>query len=142
MLSVQIQILRLSAGDAALLDRVAEDVFDEPIRPDWLAAYLAQPSHLMVVALAEREVVGQVAAVIHRHPDKPADLYIDEVGVTPRLWRRGIARRMMDEMFAWGREVGCDEAWVATETDNEAAIGLYRGYGEEPETVVMFAYDL
>jgi ribosomal protein S18 acetylase RimI-like enzyme len=54
----------------------------------------------MIVALAGNEVVGQCAAVIHRHPDKATELYIDEVGVTPAFTRRGIARRMLDAMFA------------------------------------------
>jgi len=80
---MKVEIRRLQAGDDALVKYVAEDVFDEPVRPDRLAAYLASPGHLMVVAMADGLVVGQCAAVIHRHPDKASELYIDEVGVTP-----------------------------------------------------------
>jgi acetyltransferase (GNAT) family protein len=56
-----------------------------------------------ILALREGEVVAQVAAVIHRHPDKPTERYIDEVGVTPALQRQGIACRMVAEMFALGK---------------------------------------
>jgi len=120
-------------------------VFDEPVQADRLAAYLAMPGHFMIVAMAESVVVGQCAAVIHRHPDKVSELYIDEVGVSPTLQRQGIARKMLDAMFALGREHGCGEAWVGTEPDNVAARELY-DTRKEPhgpaEEFVMYVYEL
>jgi len=79
---------------------------------------------------------------VHRHPDKVAELYIDEVGVGDDWLRRGIARTMLDRMFAFGRPIGWEEAWVATEGDNEPAIALYRGIGTEPVPMIYFEYDL
>jgi aminoglycoside 6'-N-acetyltransferase I len=137
-----VEIRRLGPADAGLLDRVAPEVFDEPIRRDRLAAYLADPTNRMVVALDDGLVVGQVACVLHRHPDKPTELYVDEVGVAETHRRQGLARRMMEDAFAWVREIGCEDAWVGTERDNEAAIALYRGLGAEPEPIVMFEYEL
>lgn len=140
-----VEIRRLNPGDDALVMQVAEDVFDDPVRADRLAAYLASPDHFMIVALAENVVVGQCAAVIHRHPDKVSELYIDEVGVSPAFQRQGIAQRMLDAMFALGREQGCEEAWVGTEPDNSAARALYESRGEPhglAEEFVMYAYEL
>jgi aminoglycoside 6'-N-acetyltransferase I len=139
---MHIQTRLLKPTDTAILDRVAVDVFDEPVDPKRLAAYLATPGHFMIVALAGDEVVGQCAAVIHRHPDKPTELYIDEVGVTPGLWRQGIARRMLNEMFTLGKSMGCAEAWVGTEHENVAAKGLYEGRGAIGEPFVMYLYQL
>ena len=137
-----VEIRRLRHDDKALLDRVAADVFDAPIDPARLSAYLAEPGHLMIVALRDGEAVGQVAAVIHRHPDKPSELYIDEVGVTPALHRQGIARRMLDAMFALGKELGCEEAWVGTEPDNVPARRLYESRSVTAETFAMYVYKL
>ena len=39
---MDVEIRRLGPGDGHVLDRVAAEVFDEPVRPDRLAAYLAQ----------------------------------------------------------------------------------------------------
>lgn len=142
---MKMEIVRLQPGDDALVMRLAEDVFDEPVRADRLAAYLRQPGHFMIVALADGLVVGQCAAVIHRHPDKASELYIDEVGVSPTFQRRGIARTMLDAMFAIGRENGCEEAWVGTEPDNAPARALYESR-QEPhgpaESFVMYVYEL
>jgi aminoglycoside 6'-N-acetyltransferase I len=137
-----VEIRRLGPGDGPVLDRVAPEVFDEPVRPDRLSAYLAEPGHVLFVALKNGEVVGQVACVVHRHPDKVTELYVDEVGVTPALQRQGVAKAMMQAAFAWGREQGCREAWVGTEPDNAPAIALYRSLGEAPVPIVMFEYDL
>jgi ribosomal protein S18 acetylase RimI-like enzyme len=139
---MQIEFRRLTAGDAAVFDRVADDVFDEPVDPRRLAAYLAEPNHHMIVALAGGEVVAQCAAVIHRHPDKVTELYIDEVGVSPAWQRRGIARQMLDRMLALGKELGCEEAWVGTEPDNVAARGLYEAHGVTAEPFVMYVIKL
>jgi ribosomal protein S18 acetylase RimI-like enzyme len=139
---MEVEIRRVKSCDEALFDRVAEAVFDEPIDPGRLAAYLAEPGHHMLVARHAGEVVAQVAAVIHRHPDKPTELYIDEVGVTPGLQRQGIARRMLDEMFALGKALGCEEAWVGTETGNGAARGLYESRGATADPFVLYLFKL
>lgn len=134
---------RLTERSAELLDRVDADVFDKPIDPGRLDAYLRESGHLMVVAVADGTVVGMCTAMVHRHADKATELYVDEVGVTARLQRRGIARRLMAEMLGWGRELGCAEAWVGTEFDNEAAHGLYRSLGPADNSpFVCYVYKL
>jgi aminoglycoside 6'-N-acetyltransferase I len=138
-----IEIRAAGPADRALFGCVAPDVFDGEVVPERLAAYLAAPDHLMVLALRDGEVVGQVAAVIHRHPDMPDELYIDNLGVTPALQRQGIGRRLMEAVFALGRARGCEEAWVATEFDNRPARALYtRLRPVEDEPVAFYLYEL
>ncbi|WFP63881.1 GNAT family N-acetyltransferase [Mesorhizobium sp. WSM4904] len=142
---MNVEIRRLHPGNDALVMRMANDVFDEPVRPDRLAAYLASPGHFMIVAVVDGMVVGQCAAVIHRHPDKVSELYIDEVGVAPPFQRQGIASKMLDAVFEIGREHGCEEAWVGTEPDNEPARALYEARNEQhgkAEDFVMYVYRL
>ena len=131
-------VKRLSTTDAVLFARIAPDVFDEPVDPERLRAYLSTPGHVMVVALAGDLIVGQCAGVVHRHPDKPTELYVDEVGTASTHRRRGIARAMLDELFVWGRELGCQEAWLGTELDNVAANGLYRGYRPVEDNAIQY----
>ena len=136
-------IKRLSAGDEPAFTHIAPDVFDEPVDAARLGRYLREPGHLMVLAIGGDLVVGQCAAVIHRHPDKPTELYVDEVGTASTHRRQGIARAMLDEMFRWGRELGCEEAWLGTEPDNDAANGLYRGYKPiEDEAIQYYLFKL
>ena len=117
-------------------------MFDEPVRPDRLSRYLAEPGHLMLVAVDDGVVVAQCAAVVHRHPDKVTELYVDEMGTAPSHQRRGIARDLMRAMFDWGRELGCEEAWLGTELDNEAANALYRSVDGRTDTMAYYEFDL
>jgi aminoglycoside 6'-N-acetyltransferase I len=137
-----IELKRMQPGDELDFTEIAPDVFDEPIHPERLEAYLLEPGHLMLLAFEDGVVVGQCAAVIHRHPDKVTELYVDEVGTASTHLRQGIATRMVEAMFAWGRELGCREAWLGTELDNLEANGLYRKVGGRAEQMRYYEFVL
>ena len=123
---MDLEIRRLGAGDMALLGRVAEDVFDEPVRPDRLAAYLAEPGHHLIVAMVDGEVVGQCAAVVHRHPDKVTELYIDEVGVAPAFQRQA-SRENCSMRCSRSARRSAARSWVGTEPTMLPRAGFMKG---------------
>lgn len=139
-----IEIVKIGRDNVSLLDNVAPDVFDEPIDPARTAAWLDSSGHHMMLAVADGGlVVGMITAMVHRHVDKPTELYVDEVGVDDAWQRQGIGRRLFDAMLAFGREIGCEESWVGTETDNTAARALYATRPRTEEgAFVMYLYDL
>ncbi len=138
-----VEIRYVGPGDESLFDRVAPDVFDHPIERRQLTHYLASPGHHLMVAIVDGEIVGQVAAVVHRHPDgRPTELYIDEVAVAPALQRQGIARSLLDAMLTFAKELGCQEAWVGTEPDNTAAKALYESRSAPAEAFAMYVLRL
>ena len=142
----QVEIRRVQPADVGLFERVAEEVFDAAVDRARLAAYLAAPGHHMLVAIHDGVIVGQTAAVVHRHPDKPTELYVDEVGVAAGFRRQGIARRMLEAALDHGKAIGCEEAWVGTEPENLPARGLYeqrrRAGDDEAESFVMYVFRL
>ncbi|SFK15976.1 N-acetyltransferase [Caulobacter sp. UNC279MFTsu5.1] len=133
---------RLTRDTAGLLENIAEEVFDEEINAQRLATYLESPGHLMIIAVCGKQVIGQVAAYVHRHPDQASDVYIDNLGVAPPFQRRGVARRLVDEVLAWGKTLECRQAWIVTDTENNAALALYESRGATAEPIVMFSYKL
>ena len=138
-----IEIRRVKPGDERLFDRVADDVFDYTIDPKILVEYLAEPNHHLIVALHDGVVIGQCAAVVHKHPDlRATELYIDEVAVAPEFQRGGIAQRMLDAAFALGKALGCEQAWVGTEPGNLPARGLYASRRVLAENLVMYVFEL
>lgn len=137
-----IELRRMQPGDELEFSEIAPEVFDEPIHPERLEAYLLEPGHLMILAFDDGVVVGQCAAVIHRHPDKVTELYVDEVGIAPTHLRQGIATRMVEAMLTWGRELGCREAWLGTELENLEANGLYRKLGGRHDQIAYYEFEL
>ncbi|MBC2808098.1 GNAT family N-acetyltransferase [Rhizobium ruizarguesonis] len=133
---------RLTRDTVGLLENIAEEVFDQELNAQRLATYLKSSGHLMIIAVCEKQVIGQIAAYVHSHPDRASDVYIDNLGVAPPFQRRGVARRLLDEVLAWGKTLDCDQAWIVTDTGNNAARALYEGRGAAAEPIVMFSYKL
>lgn len=135
-------IHRITPDNAALLDRVADDVFDEFVKPEWLGPYLASPDHALFAALANDVVIGQARAVLHRQPDSAADIYIDNLGVAPAHKRQGVARALVDALVAWGKsQADCRSIWLATEHDNDEGKGFYDAAGFIGQSVLYCARD-
>jgi ribosomal protein S18 acetylase RimI-like enzyme len=132
----------LGPTDGAVLDRVADGVFDLPVQEALAQEFLSDGRHHMMVALDDGMVVGMISAVHYVHPDKPTQLWINEVGVAPSRHREGIGRRLLDAMLAHARTLGCTEAWLGTEENNVAARGLYESVGAIPESFLLYEFPL
>ena len=133
-----IDIVHVDKDGLGLFSEVAEDVFDEEIDLDRLAKYLREKSHIMVIALHENVIVGQVLAVIHLHPDKGTELYLDDLGVSPSFQRQGIATSMLRVLFSVAKQRGCAEFWVATEPDNTQGNEFYKSLNLRMKTAFVF----
>ena len=138
-----LEVRMLGPGDDAVLSRLADGVFDHAIIPGVTAEFLADPRHHLCVAIEDGGVVGMASAVHYVHPDKPTELWINEVGVAPSHHRRGIGKLIMTELLAHARALGAHEAWVLTDVDNAAARALYGSVGgEEQPAGLMVTYYL
>ena len=139
-----IEIRILTQVDADLLEHVASDVFDEPIDANWSAEFLADSRHHLAAAIEDGVIVGIASAVHYVHPDKPPELWINEVGVAETHRRRGIARQLLQALFDRGRGLGCSQAWVLADQSNTVAHRLYQSAGGEaaPEPAIMFEFPL
>ena len=62
-------------------------------------------------------------------------LYIACVGTFPDHRRRGLARAVSEQLFAWGAGSGARRAILQVETKNAAAQGLYGQLGFRPRYV-------
>src|SRR5690349_24521737 len=115
-----------------MLDKVARDVFDDPIVESSAREFLGDPRHRLVVAMDEATVDGFVSAVIYVHPDNPApELWINEIGVTPTHQGQGIGKTLMQAILAEAKQSGCSEAWVLTNRTNLPAMAMYKSAGGE-----------
>ncbi len=139
-----IDYVLLDASETHRLDRIAPDVFDGPIDAVQLAAFVADPRHLMVLAVDGDTVVGMLSAVEYLHPDKAPQLWINEVGVTPARRRVGIGRSLIARVLEVAKARGCVGAWLGTESDNIAAQRCYEGVpdGKPAEACLFYEWPL
>jgi aminoglycoside 6'-N-acetyltransferase I len=134
------QIRVLGPGDADALTRVAPGVFDGPIIEALALEFLNDRRHHLAVALDAGCVVGMASALHYVHPDKGPEMWVNEVAVTVTHRRRGIGTALLHALFDVGRDLGCIQAWVLTDSDNRAARRLYAGVGGEAEAATMVSF--
>lgn len=139
-----LEIRMLGPGDHAILNNVASGVFDHATNPTLVAEFLSDHRHHLSVALDRDLVVGFASGVHYVHPDKPSEMWINEIGVAPTHQGRGIGKAIMQTLLQHARQLGCREAWVLTDRSNNAARRLYASArGEEaPSDQVMFTFFL
>jgi ribosomal protein S18 acetylase RimI-like enzyme len=139
-----VDIRILESSDVSILDNVSPDVFDNAVDPRWTQEFVADPRHHLAVALDAGLVVGMASGVHYVHPDKPPELWINEVGVADTHQGQGIGRRLLAALLDHAKTLGCTEAWVLTGSDNAAAQRLYAAAGgrREPDQPVMFTFSI
>ena len=139
-----IEIKILNPSDRAALENVAADVFDDPIDPQLAAQFLDDPRHHLAVAIDEGRVIGFASGVHYVHPDKPAEMWINEVGVADSHQRRGIGQAVVRALLEHAERLGCGEAWVLADETNEPAKKLYASCGGSASATpsMMFTFTL
>jgi ribosomal protein S18 acetylase RimI-like enzyme len=141
---VPIEIKLLARGDERVLANVAPDVFDRGIDARLTSEFLNEPRHHLAVAIDDGVVVGFVSAVDYLHPDKPRELWINEIAVASTHRNRGVGKQLLRAMLDLAHTRGCREAWVLTDRSNAPAMRLYTSLGgtEAPRDQVMFTFKL
>jgi ribosomal protein S18 acetylase RimI-like enzyme len=138
-----VTVRRLGPGDEREVERFAA-AFDDPIRPDSVAAFLSDDRHHLLVASVDGEPAGFVSATEILHPDKPTELFLNELGVEEPYRRRGAATALLQSLKEVGRSRGCSTIWVLTDEDNDAAVATYLRAGGvwDGDRQIMFEVDL
>lgn len=119
----------ITTDNRDLLDRIAVDVFDDDIDADKLDFFLSLPSHRLLVAVADHQVVGQCLGIMTYAVDRRPSLLIENLGVSPDYRRRGIARDLIDQMCAWATDLGAEYMWLGSDPESDTAEAFYRGIG-------------
>jgi ribosomal protein S18 acetylase RimI-like enzyme len=107
-----------------------------------LATYLAHQDTVFVachdVVDENRVLLGIASARLEIKPyDRARWLYVDEVDVCADQRRRGAGSALMQALIRVADESDCEEVWLGTEADNEAANALYQSLNPDDAAKVI-----
>lgn len=126
--SDQTRIRRLGPGDEDVIRALAED--------EAQTALLADDRTVFVAAFDGETPVGfAFGYALPRRHGRPSIFFLYEIDVDERYRRRGIGRRLMEEVL-----FGQEEAFVLTDAGNEAAMALYASLGGTRVDTVMWDF--
>lgn len=121
-------IRRLGRGDEDVIRALAQDQPQTALLADERTTFLAAFDGDTPVGFA-------FGYELPRRHGRPTIFFVYEIDVDERYQRRGIGRRLMEELLR-GRE----EAFVLTDADNEAAMALYASLGGTRVDSVMWDF--
>ena len=113
-----------------------------------LRAYLERQDTLFVacheVNDGEATLLGFASSRFELKPyGKELWLYVDELDVCANQRRKGAGAAIMSKLFELADEADCEELWLGTEVENNAANGLYRSLApDDVAQVVGYTWDL
>jgi ribosomal protein S18 acetylase RimI-like enzyme len=123
------------AADLRVLGPLHDELFPDTHTRGHRLLDDADDHHRRLVAELDGRPVGYVA--LERSPDTDGDeVYIDFVGVDPRVRRRGLGRRLIEEAVVIGRSWDCRQAALTVREDNTGARALYRSLGFSEERIL------
>lgn len=142
------RLKRLKAGDReparALFALMAEvfEVENEELSDGYLDRLLGREDFWAIAAFGEHDrVVGGLTA--HTLPMTRAEyseIFIYDIAVRSDQQRKGIGRRLMEELRAQAAGVGIRELFVPADNEDVHALDFYRALGGEPAAVTIFTY--
>ena len=104
----------------------------EEIAPD--------PRHILLCATVDEVVVASILGVICQELYRECRpfLVVEDLIVDGGFRRKGIGKRLMNELLTRARRRGCGQVQFITETSREEAIAFYRSQGYDPGLHVGF----
>jgi ribosomal protein S18 acetylase RimI-like enzyme len=114
---------------------------------DALTAYINHQDTLFVachdITEVGRTFMGMDSARLEIKPYHGARwLYVDEVDVCSDQRQKGAGKAIMRKLIEFANEAGCEEVWLAAESDNHAANALYRSLEPgEVAQIVGYTYN-
>lgn len=134
----QIRYEYINQFNQHLLHHVMEDVFDYPINSNHLRRFMNDNKHHLICAFNHKnQVIGFVSFVEIYHPDKPTQIFVNELSVSESYQRMKIGTHLMNQVFEYAKEHAY-YVWVATELDNKEAISFYHSLKPKTSQKCLF----
>jgi [ribosomal protein S18]-alanine N-acetyltransferase len=130
MTAVAVEIRTLEAADLTAIEAIEQRAYPTPWSRSMFASELAKPTSICLGAFEGDDLLGYV--INSRYVDA---WHIMNVAVDPDRRRRGIATRLLEQLFELTRDDERRGYTLEVRISNEDAIRLYEQLGFEPRGI-------
>lgn len=133
---IEVKVVTSSDDIQTLVEQINQAVWDDSndmceFDVASLKAYLNRQDTVFVVchdtSIVPSVLLGFASSRLEIKPyGQELWLYVDELDVCVDQRRRGAGRLIMEKLMEIARLEGCEDLWLGTEVDNDAANGLYQ----------------
>lgn len=128
-----------SSAITRLIAELAKDFGEtSPITPNYAAKYLKTPGSYVLLAEADRQVVGLLSYSIRANLYHAGDTCLIEELIVQQSHRgRGVGGQLLDALFQQLVSLNCVEVSVTTLPENQKAIDFYKSHGMVDEAILL-----
>ena len=125
--TLPIEVRRVTKADFNLETDVAN------FERNSLERFLSDSKNVLILAFSGEKIVGLLRGhILDRYDGKGAEMFLNEIDVSPAFQKKGIATKMVEQMKVIARDNSCSETWVLTNKSNTGAMKLYEATGYQP----------
>lgn len=125
-------------SDIKALQRLFFDAYDssdfmaadsKTLSENQLVSLLNKKTNILLTYSEDNKLLGYVLGVYRDAPEFAHRLKIQAISVIPEFRGRGIGRKLMEKLLAFGKESGFDLVYLEVASDNSNACKLYESFG-------------
>ncbi|MFI3142101.1 MAG: ribosomal protein S18-alanine N-acetyltransferase [Clostridia bacterium] len=117
----QIKLSYIQAEDIKSVAQIEKECFSKPWSENMIQEKLENDYSIFIVAKFEAEVVGYIGASLIC-----GECYVDNVAVTQKFRRMGVASMILDELITQMEQKDCELITLEVRKSNETAQKLYQ----------------
>lgn len=141
---MNVDLRRLSkddVGSLSALNVLFGNVFGDPESyhehaptEAYLASFLADPRHIVVVAESEGEIVGgSVAYVMKKYEQERSEVYVYDLAVSDAVQGQGIGTQLMAKIREIAKQTGAYVVWLQAD-EGDRAVQFYESLDPSEST--------
>jgi ribosomal-protein-alanine N-acetyltransferase len=124
-LARRLDVREASRSDLDAVAALERESFPVPWKREYFEVEIGAPFRFNLVARDERgDLSGYVFCAF-----AGGEVHINKIAVAPAMRRRGLATRLMDEVFVYARTLRAEEIYLEVRVSNEAARLFYERLG-------------
>jgi len=135
-----VMVKRATADDLVLVQQAIAEINlpashgAGPLDDRALRAFLSQPAHYVLLAVAGQKVLGCLYGNALWQPYRASpQLFLYSIDVRPEYSGQGVGTALVRCFIAEARRAGACEVWVITNRQNRAAMTMYTRCGLRPQ---------
>ncbi len=121
---ISLTIRAMAEGDMEPVLAIEREVFRDAWSASFFLRLLAEPGAWLRVALRDGRITGYLVATLH-----PPNADLENIATVPGERRNGVARALMDDLYAACREREVREVTLEVRASNAEGQALYRAEG-------------